>query len=102
MTSAGPSKSKAVSADPMSSLRAHLAQQRAGTREEPKVKKGLRLVRLHALQTLLFPLVLMTPRKVALSSGQIKASRAAWKQMPPRYPRPNTTLSLTWPNWRPK
>ena len=45
MTSAGPSKSKAVSSDPMNSLRAQVAQQRAGIREEPKAKKGLRLVR---------------------------------------------------------
>ncbi len=64
MKSAAPSKSKAVSADPMNSLRAHLAQQRAGIREEPKVKKGLRLVRPQALQTQPFSLVLMTPRKV--------------------------------------
>ena len=55
MASAGPSKSKAVSSDPMNSLRAHVAQQRAGVRDEPKAKKGLSLVSEQSVASAVIP-----------------------------------------------
>ena len=99
MASADPPKSKAVSSDPMNSLRADLAHRQAGIREGPKAKKGLNLVRPHALQTQPFSHVITLPRKVVLCSSQIKASRGAWKQMLPLYARPNAKLNLSRSIW---